>query len=254
MDPNPPESIQQRVSAGLITWKWLLLMLAARSVFAVTAQGLVSVLFFSGSTAPWEAAGEWWMVYGTLIDIGSLALLVWLTRREGIRLFDLGNYRRDRWLKDGLLGLGLFLPIFPLLAFAPLTIALIVLYGPDVPVQQSLTGAGFLYSLIVWPVIWAVAEDSTYLGYCLPRIEALSGKTWVALVIVGFFSALQHIFLPFKLDLQWTVARLVAFVPLVIVLMLLYRRQRRLLPLHVLHWGLNFAAVLLTFLMQGATP
>jgi hypothetical protein len=35
-----------------------------------------------------------------LVDVACLVLLVWLTRREGIRLFDLGNYRREGWLPD----------------------------------------------------------------------------------------------------------------------------------------------------------
>lgn len=249
MNPNSRDEIQRRVAAGQITWMWPLLMLLARSVFAVSAQALVAILFFGGSATPWEEAGQWWMVYGTLIDAGCLALLLWLTRREGIRLFDLGSYKRERWLRDGLIGLGLFVPIFPILAFAPLTIALVVLYGPDIPPAAVLPLPGFLYSLIVWPVIWAFAEDSTYLGYSLPRIETLSGRSWLAVVIVGFFAVLQHIFLPFRLDWRWLVARFVAFAPFVVVYALLYLRQRRLLPIHVIHWGVNFAAVLLTWLM-----
>ena len=249
MEPNSRDEIQRRIVAGQITWTWPVLMLLARSIFAVVAQALVSVMFFSSSTTPWEEAGEWWMVYGTLIDAGCLLLLWWLTRQEGIHLFDLGSYRRERMLRDGLLGLGLFVPIFPILAFAPLTITLIILYGPDIPSAAVLPLPGFLYSLIIWPIIWAFTEDSTYLGYSLPRIELLFGRPWMAVAFVSFFALLQHIFLPFRLDWRWIVARFVAFIPFVIVYTLLYLRQRRLLPIHVIHWGVNFASVLLAFLM-----
>jgi hypothetical protein len=39
-------------------------------------------------------------VYGTLIDAGCLALLWRLTRREGIRLFDLVGFARTRLVRD----------------------------------------------------------------------------------------------------------------------------------------------------------
>jgi membrane protease YdiL (CAAX protease family) len=42
---------------------------------------------------------------------------------------------------------------------------------------------GALYSLLIWPAIWAVAEELTYLGYALPRLEALTGHTWIALLL-----------------------------------------------------------------------
>lgn len=46
-------------------------------------------------------------MYGTLIDAGCLALLWQLTRREGIRLFDLVGFDRTRLARDALLGVAL---------------------------------------------------------------------------------------------------------------------------------------------------
>jgi hypothetical protein len=31
------------------------------------------------------------------------------------------------------------------------------------------------------------AEEITYQAYALPRIQALSGRTWVAIAVVGFW-------------------------------------------------------------------
>ena len=56
---------------------------------------------------PWHDAEPWLPVYGTLIDAGCLALLWRLTRREGIRLFDLVGFERTRLVRDALLGLAL---------------------------------------------------------------------------------------------------------------------------------------------------
>lgn len=36
--------------------------------------------------------------------------------------------------------------------------------------------AGVVYSLTIWPVIRVIAEELTYLGYLLPRLETLIGN------------------------------------------------------------------------------
>ena len=105
------------------------------------------------------------------------------------------------------------------------------------------------YSIIIWPVIWAFSEDNTYLGYCFPRLEVLTGRKWVAVVVVSFFALLQHIFMPFELDWRYLAVRFLSFLPFVIVYCLLYLRQRRLLPIHVLHWASNMISPLLALLM-----
>jgi hypothetical protein len=72
-------------------------MLFARAACAVGAQALVAAVFaLRSSPTPWHDAEPWVPVYGTLIDAGCLALLWRLTRREGIRLFDLVGFSRLR--------------------------------------------------------------------------------------------------------------------------------------------------------------
>ena len=250
MTVNSTTEIQKRVAAGQITWAGPLIMVVARSILALVCQALVAAVFFSSSADAWDEAGRWWTVYGTVIDAGCIVLLVWLTRREGIRLSDLGNYSRQRWLRDVLIGLGLFVIIFPTLLFAPLTFLSTAL---DVsPPMNALPMAGALYSILIWPVIWAYTEDNTYLGYCLPRVAAVTGRTWMAVVIVALFALLQHVFLPLRLEWRYLVSRFLSFVPFVIVYCLLYLRQRRLLPLHVLHWASNLVSPLLILLMALA--
>ena len=239
MAENSITSIQRRVTAGKITWISVLLMLTARSVLAVTCQALVAAIFYTGSADAWGQAGRWWIVYGSLIDGGCIVLLVWLTRREGIRLFDLGSYRREGWLRDVFLGLGLWVFIFPILILLPIVMVAGALYGEPPHPGADLPTMAPLYSLIIWVPIWAFAEDNTYLGYSLPRLEALTGRPWLAVVVVSFFAALQHVFLPLRLEWQWIAYRFASMIPFAIVYSLLYLRFRRLLPLHVIHWGAN---------------
>jgi len=245
MTVNSTAEIRERVVAGRITWAGPLIMLVARSVLAVVCQALVAALLTPGSADAWNEAGHWWRVYGTAIDAGCLILLFWLTRREGIRLFDLGTYSRQRWMRD--LGIGLALSVPLLLAFAvPTVLTEAILYGGPAPLPGSeLPLAGLLYALVLWPVIWALAEDNTYFGYSLPRLEALTGKKWLAVVVVVAFAALQHVFLPLRLEWQWIVSHFVGYLLGTTAICLLYLRWRRLLPVHALHWAINVVGVIM---------
>ena len=96
------------VRRRVLTWRGPALMLLARPVLAVGAQAVVAAVFaVRGSSTPWHDAEPWLPVYGTLIDIGCLALLWRLTRREGIGLFDLVGFERARLIRDASLGLAL---------------------------------------------------------------------------------------------------------------------------------------------------
>ena len=74
--PNSKATLQERLQAGTITWKWPVIMILARFILAVLARALVAGLFMlKGHATPWQAAAPWWPVFGTLIDIGSIAQL-----------------------------------------------------------------------------------------------------------------------------------------------------------------------------------
>src|SRR5678816_528340 len=84
------ETLPGRVAGGRLTWAGPLGMVVVRSVLALAAQGLVTlILAWMRNPDPGRAGTAWWQVTGTLVDLGCLALLFGLTRREGIRLVDL---------------------------------------------------------------------------------------------------------------------------------------------------------------------
>lgn len=70
-------------------------------------------------------------------------------------------------LGPGLIVMNIFL------AIAGGMVAGILMYGatppPEIMVPLPLSGS--LYSLIVWPLIWAFAEEMTYQGYASPRVD-----------------------------------------------------------------------------------
>src|SRR5690242_18484503 len=130
MDPNSYAALRRRLDAGALTWRGPALMLFARTACAVGAQALVAALFaLRLSPTPWHDAEPWLPVYGTLVDAGCLALLWRLTRREGIRLFDLVGFERTRLNRDVLLGFEL-IPVSLLFLFGGTLLAGWIVYGP----------------------------------------------------------------------------------------------------------------------------
>ncbi len=249
--PNSKAKLQEGLQAGRTTWKWPVIIVFARLILAILAQGLVAGLFLlQGHPTPWQAAAPWWIVYGTLIDIGCFVLLARLARREGIRLFDLIGFQRQRRGRDLLLGLG-FIPLYIILAVVGGIVGGILIYGsnPAPAVMAPLPLWGTLYSLIVWPIIWAFAEEMTYQGYALPRLAVLSRKAWLAVIIVGFGWALQHSALPLMADWRWALFRFGSSLLIGMVLPIIYLRTRRLLPFIIAHWAANFVSVLITVVL-----
>jgi hypothetical protein len=250
---NSQTEIEKRVALGQISWTGPLVLATGRTLLAIVAQAIVACIYvLRHYPSPWQAAAPWWTIYGTLVDIGCLGLMARFTHGEGIRLRDLVGKIRLRWGHDLLVGLGWFLVIFPFFMFAaPLGSKLI--YGstqpnlyPGLLAGRALPLWAVIYSLSGWWVIWSPTEEMTYQAYALIRIRALSGRRWIAIVVVAFWWTLQHSFLPLILDWHYVAWRFLAFLPGVLVFILVYLLTRRLPPLIVAHWPMDILAVLIT--------
>ncbi|HZW02295.1 MAG TPA: CPBP family intramembrane glutamic endopeptidase [Anaerolineaceae bacterium] len=235
-------AIQSRLAAGRIPRYGPFLMVMARSVFILLAQGITLLILRQLNVQnPTVALRNWFTVYGTLADLGCLGLLIWLTRREGIRLFDLLSFDKTRLKKDILLGLGVFTVVFPVTVFGFGRLAMLVAYGnltpefPEFTFIRTLPLLAVLYSRILWWPIWSATEEMTYDGYALPRLVAITKSPWLSIAIVSFFFSLQHSFLSLA-DFQYGLYMFLLFVPLTVALGLIYLRVRRLLPLIIGHW------------------
>jgi membrane protease YdiL (CAAX protease family) len=238
---NPPKVIETRLAP------WL--MLFARPALAILAQGITILVFIQLQIqSPAVAVRNWWTVYGTLVDIGCLALLFWLTRREDIRIFDLISFDKSKLKNDILLGLGIFLVIFPLTVFGGGMLASLLAYGslqpelPEAAFIRTLPLLAVLYSRILWWPIWSATEELIFQGYCLPRLQSLTKSTWLSVALVSFGWSLQHSFLPW-INPQHALYLFITFVPLTIALQLVYLRVRRLLPLIIGHWLMDLTSV-----------
>jgi uncharacterized protein len=247
---NSREPVQARVAQRQLTWSAPLLFLPARSGLLVLGQTLFAIYFWSrGYAWPWSTAGAWWTVWGSIADLGCLAMLVVLTRRENLRVRDLLGPVPSRLL---LKGLGYFFLIAPPSAAATFLASKLVYnvwqapLPPGVLVARHLPLWGVLYSLILWPLLWATTEELTYNGYLAPRIAALSRSEWLSFALVGFWWAAQHCFLPFVPDMRFLVYGLLSFTLGVLALLLLYQRTQRLRSVIVAHWILDVVAAATT--------
>lgn len=117
---------------------------------------------------------------------------------------------------------------------------------PGLLAGRSLPLWAVIYSLSMGWIVWSPTEEMTYQAYALPRIQALSGRAWVAIVVVAFWWALQHSFIPLILDWRYLSWRFLAFLPGVTVFTLIYIRTRQPPPLIVTHWSLDALALVIT--------
>lgn len=251
--PNSLPDLRVRLASGKLSWLGPSVVLVSRTAFMVLAQGLVAIVFLLRGTAhPWLAAGPWWTVYGTLVDVGCLSLLWRFTHLEGISLRDLIGRIRLRYGRDLFSGFGVFFLVFPFFVVGGL-LSCRLIYGayqvnafPGILSGRVLPLWAVIYSHSLWWIIWSPTEEMTYAGYLLPRIQALSKRTWVAVLLVGFVWAIQHSFLPFLPEWRNFVWRFLAFVPGVAMMSFIYLRMRRLGPLIIAHWSMDILATIMT--------
>lgn len=244
-------ALARRAHTGALTWHGPALMLAARSAFAFAAQALAAIVFaVRSSSTPWHDAEPWMPVYGTLVDVGCLALLWQLTGREGISLGDLIGFDRSRLGRDLLLGLAL-IPVGLALILGGVYVTGWLVYGtgssPYLFGQLPLPAA--IYGVFVFPVIWGLTEQMTYNGYLVPRFRLLFHSTSLSVALVSVVWSFQHAVMPLTFDLRFMVVRALSPLPFSVFQTLLYLRLRRLIPFAIAHALMDGASAFIGVLL-----
>ncbi len=256
---NARSQIEKRMAAGRVSWTGPLVLVVARSAFWLALQSLLALVFLAlHRPSPFRTAGQWWPLYANFGDLGCLLGMRYLTRKEGVRLRDLIGAIRMRWGRDLFLGLGILLLAFPC-AMAGSYLAQVFVYGSPAKTPMALIMQAHalpfwatVYSLTVWWVIQSATEEMTYNGYVLPRLEALTGRTWIAFSVVGFWWSVQHCMFPFIPDWRFVAYRSLMMLPIVVWCMLVYLRIRRLSPLILAHWPMDIGVAIMTGTQLGA--
>jgi Type II CAAX prenyl endopeptidase Rce1-like len=203
----------------------------------------------TGRQALDEAAG-WWMVYGALVDLGTLGVIFWLLKRDG------GSYRAllgpptSSW--QVVLGaVGVLAASVPAVVFSgELTSAV---YGNDAIAPMfavvDLPPWASVVGVLVVPLLAELAEPVAYLGVVLPRLERRLGRSWLAAAIVVAVWAGEHALYPLLVSggLDWGFAayRVGSVLPFLAAwTALFYALGRRLLPIMAARWVFNAGTAL----------
>ena len=223
-------------------------MVVARPALALIVQAALTLVFVALKVdSPVVAVRNWWTVTGVLIDLVCLALLFWLTRQEGIGLWDLVSFAKSKLKTDIPLGLGIFVVVFPVTVIGGGTVANLLAYGTLTPAYpeggylRTLPLWAALYSRLLWWPLWSFTEELTFQGYAVPRLQAITRSTWLPMVLVTLGWAGQHSFLPW-INAQHALYLFLLFVPLTVALQIIYLRVRRLTPLIIGHWLMDLTS------------
>jgi hypothetical protein len=215
---------------------WIVVQLLL--VGGIAAAGVVTDAF--------DSVSGWWMVYGALVELGTLAVLMWLLRRHGIGYRQLlGPPTRPWQVVVG--AIGVLGATTPAIFFSSELTAAVYGVGATPPMLAivDLPAVGAAFSVVVWPLLTELVEPIVYLGLFLPALERITGRAWLAAVVTVAVWAAEHAFFPILLtgtglDLGFAAYRVVSVVPfLAIWTGLYYAFGRRLLPIMLARWVFN---------------
>ena len=96
-------------------------------------------------------------------------------------------------------------------------------------------------NLMLLPITVVLAELPLYFGYSLNGIEKITGNKMLSVAYPMFFYALQHSFIPLLYDWKHILFRFLSFLPLMIILGIIYYRNRKLKPFMIGHACLDLA-------------
>ncbi len=196
-----------------------------------------------------EQASRWWPIICMVCNIITIALLVVVCRYEGSTYRRLIGYKKGQGNPKYMVMVSvmmLALGVTGTYGFGYLFYG----YAP-VPAVQPLPVWLAYITIILFPVTNVLAELPLYLGYSLNRIEKVTGNTRLSIVYVTVFYALQHSFIPLLADWKYILFSFVSVLPLVVMITLLYGKNRKLASLMVGHAVLDGAVafqILLTSL------
>jgi hypothetical protein len=217
------------------------LLVATRIGLWVGVQLVIAGLLIVGGAAgvgdALNAAAAWWTVYAVIVDLGTLGVIAWLIRRQGVTYRSLLGPPAAAW-QIALGALGVLAATIPAVAYG--TEVTKAFYGDatlpmfamvNVPVWASVLAA------LVGPLLAELAEPVAYLGILLPWLERRIGRSWLAAAVVVVIWAAEHAFYPLLttdggLNLAFAAYRVVSVLPFLAVWTALYYVfGRRLLPI-----------------------
>ncbi|OCA87997.1 hypothetical protein A8F94_09215 [Bacillus sp. FJAT-27225] len=229
------------------THKRVYFSLILRSLlFIVTGFAIVGIVALAGFDNPIKAAEKWWPYQAIAANILTFFIIRHFLKKEGLSYKSMFAGPPIRgWKKVQEYAILLVAGIVG--GAVPLYVSSYLILGSFIPPATHFQELPVLFAaiaLIVFPLTNALVELPLYIGYALPR---LSGKT-SALLLVSLGLALQHAFLPLVFEADYMLWRVVAFIPLAIIVGFIFAKTKRLWPIVVVHFLMDLQLVIQIFI------
>lgn len=191
-----------------------------------------------------EEISNWWSIIASIVNIGTIWILVSLAKKQGIDYWQLIHYQKGETTWKQIVGM---VVIILLVGMAGMYLAGYVCYGV-IPYAAPMIIAPIplwlaTINIIVLPISTAFAEDGLYLGCGVHQIK----NKYTAVIVPALFFALQHSFIPTLFDMKYVLYRFLSFLPLTIILCWYYYKKRNPLPIMVGHAVIDMATVMQIF-------
>jgi len=256
---NSPAQLTEKVQLGLIPPRRVYGMLVLRSGLTFTLLLLLAAIFaLAGRGTPVADSAAWWLWFVTIANIASIVFMARFSRMEGLRLRDIFFVNRSTW-KGDLLWLLIALVGSSLTAMPPgMLLANALWADPNLPNQMLFQPLPFwaIYPLFaLMPTTQAFAELPIYWGYVAPRLRARGMNRWLAILLVGFWLSIQHMFFAFQPDWRYNLWLGVKFLPFALLTGILIDRRPTLLPyMMFVHFLLDATLPLLLLMSAQGLP
>lgn len=232
--PNAVPAVAGRAAEGRLTLGRTLFVLVFRLGGFAAVQALIAGVYaLRGAADPWAASVAWWPLVAVIVSVLTGFVLRWAAGREGLRYVDLLSARRETWRGDLLVALICLLLVGPI-AFLPMGWLSTALFG-DAQAAAALMFHPFPgywgpFLFIAFPLAIALTELPAYFGYGMPRLEALSGRAWLAVALPALLLAAQHMTLPLIFDWRFMAWRLLMFLPFALLMAIALHKRPTFMP------------------------
>ena len=193
---------------------------------------------------------NWWSIVATIVNIVTILLLVFISKKMNISYSKLINYEKGKTkIKQVIIislivlfvgTFGMYLSGF--ICYGKFPYAAPMMIAP-IPLVLA------IINFIVLPLTVPFAEDGLYLG-C--GVNSFKNK-YMAILIPAFFYALQHSFIPTLFDGKFIIYRFLSFLPLTIILCWYYYKKKNPVPIMIGHALIEIASVVM-ILMTSISP
>jgi len=229
-----------------MTFKLYLLPILRSVLFIIFGIILTTI-----TTQTLEQLSQWWTVITVAVNIVTILVLIVLCQAEGTSYYGLlKGLKGQNSLKQTSLIVLLMLALgmgsmygFSFLIFGYMPVTML----QPIPIWIA------VLNLFILPITIIFAEFPLYFGYVLNKIDQKTQNKKLAILYPMFFYALQHSFIPLLFDYKHIIFRFLSFLPLLLVLGLIYYKTRNLKPLMIGHAILDFA-VAVQILITSISP